>query len=88
MIATLPWLAQHWVDNPANLYTHQEIEENGWIGRANPVMKDLQDIVRNSPKLRWVEENVIKRLKPDEKLVIITNFCLVADVINQVCLFF
>ena len=75
MIATLPWLAQHWVDNPGNTYTHKQIKENNWIGQRNPVTKDLQSIVANSPKLEWLKDKVLRKLQPDEKLVIITNFC-------------
>lgn len=50
-------------------------------------MGNLKDIVASSSKFQWVQDHVIAKLRPEEKLVIITQFCLVADVINEVCYF-
>ena len=49
-------------------------------------MPNLKEIVEQSPKIQWLERHVLRKLKPDEKLLIVTQHCLVADVINEVCL--
>ena len=88
IVATLPWMAKYWQEHPENSFLHSQIRDNNWIERKNPVMKDLKEIVANSPKIQWIYDKVITRLRRDEKLVIISQFCLVADIMNEVCSIF
>ena len=73
MVATLPWMARYWRKNPTHKFTHKEIKDDGWIGERNPVMKDLDAIFAQSPKIQWLIHKVILSLKDDEKLLIVTD---------------
>ena len=60
-------------------FQHSQIAKNDWVGRNNPVMASLKDIVASFPKIQLLRDNVLLKLRPKEKLLIVTQFCLVAD---------